>query len=270
MKFTYILYEIIDRVGVITLNRPEVLNALGGTMREELLQALEHSETDLEVRCVMITGAGRAFCAGGDIANMVELQAQGNAAPIRERMVMGAKVIQRIRCMPKPVLAAVNGPAAGAGMNLALACDIRWGSDKARFAESFVKIGLVPDWGGFYFLTRLVGTSQAMELMMTGDPIEAEEALRLGIINRIFPHQAFGGQALNFARRLATGPAATLARIKQGVYLGATGTLEEALEYEQQTQAGLFLSADTREGTRAFLEKRQPVFGQGEEHNNED
>jgi 2-(1,2-epoxy-1,2-dihydrophenyl)acetyl-CoA isomerase len=263
MDFTYIRYGVMDRVGVITLNRPEVLNALGGTMREELLQALQRSETDPEVRCVMITGAGRAFCAGGDISNMVELQAQGNTAPMEERMAVGAKVIQQIRRMPKPIMAAVNGAAAGAGMNLALACDLRWGSDRARFAESFVKIGLAPDWGGTYFLTRLIGTSRAMELMMTGDPIEAEEALRLGIINRVLPHEAFYDEALNFARRLAAGPAAALAQIKRGVYLGATGTLEEALEHEQQAQLGLFLSTtDAQEGTRAFLEKRQPVFGQ--------
>ncbi len=260
MDLTHVLYEVTDRVGMITLNRPEVLNALGGTMREEILQALQHSEADPQVRCVMITGAGRAFCAGGDIANMVELQAQGNTAPMKERMAVGAKVLQQIRGMPKPVIAAINGAAAGAGMNLALACDIRWGSDKARFAESFVKIGLVPDWGGFYFLTRLVGTGRAMEMMMTGELINAEEALRLGIVNRIFPQEVFREEATNFVRRLAAGPATTLAQIKRGVYLGATGTLEEALEHEHQTQAELFLSPDAKEGTRAFLEKRPPVF----------
>ncbi|MEW6298765.1 MAG: enoyl-CoA hydratase-related protein [Thermodesulfobacteriota bacterium] len=153
-----------------------------------------------------------------------------------------------------------NGAAAGAGMNLALVCDVRLGSDQARFAESFVKIGLVPDWGGFYFLTRLVGTSKALELMMTGDLIDAEEALRLGMLNRVFAHTAFHAEALHFVRKLATGPAETLARIKRGVYLGAVGTLEEVLAYERDAQTAVFLSADAKEGTRAFLEKRPPLF----------
>ncbi|MGH7961550.1 MAG: enoyl-CoA hydratase/isomerase family protein, partial [Candidatus Binatia bacterium] len=125
-------------------------------------------------------------------------------------------------------------------------------------------IGLVPDWGGFYFLPRLVGTSRAMELMMTGETINADEALRLGIINRIFPQQTFRDEVMNLARQLAAGPALTLARIKRGVYLGATGTLDEALAYEQEAQRDVFLSADAREGTRAFLEKRPPRFGQKE------
>jgi 2-(1,2-epoxy-1,2-dihydrophenyl)acetyl-CoA isomerase len=261
MSFTYILCEVIDRVSVLTLNRPEVLNAFSGTMREELLQALQQTATDPQVRCVMITGAGQAFCAGGDVASMAELQARNDAAVIRERMVVGGKVVQQIRRMPKPVIAAVNGAAAGAGMNLALACDLRLGSDRARFAESFVKIGLVPDWGGTSLLTRLVGTARAMELMMTGDRIEADEALRLGILNHVYPHESFRDAALHFAQRLAAGPAETLARIKHAVYLGATGTLEEALAYEQEAQAELFLSPDAKEGMRAFLEKRAPVFG---------
>ena len=180
MSTNRILSQVSDRVACITLNRPEVLNAFEGTMREELLAALERAADDRAVRCVMITGAGRAFCAGGDIASMAELQADNNDGVIKDRMVVGGKIIRLIRSMAKPVIAAVNGAAAGAGMNLALGCDLRLGADTARFAESFVKIGLVPDWAGFSSLPRLVGTAKALELMLTGERIDAAEALRLG------------------------------------------------------------------------------------------
>lgn len=261
MSTSHILYDITDRIGAITLNRPEVMNALGGTMREDLLARLEQAEHDPAVRCVIITGAGNAFCAGGDIASMVEMQARNDASILAQRMTLGGKVVQFIRQMTKPVIAAINGAAAGAGMNLALACDIRYGSDRARFAESFVKIGLVPDWGGHYLLTQLVGTSRALELIMTGDRLDAEEAYRLGLINRIFPHDSLQEEVRSFAARLAEGPTKTLAQIKRGVYLGATGTLAETLAHEEQAQARVFLSADAREGMRAFLEKRSPQFG---------
>lgn len=261
MSASHILYDLTDRIGTITLNRPEVMNALGGAMREDILSRLQEAATDPAVRCMIITGAGAAFCAGGDIANMVEMQSKNDASVLKQRMTLGGKVVQFIRHMSKPVIAAINGAAAGAGMNLALACDIRYGSDRARFAESFVKIGLVPDWGGHYLLTQLVGTGRALELIMTGDRIDAEEAYRLGIINRIFPHETFQEEVRTFAKRLADGPAETLARIKRGVYIGATGTLAETLAHEEQAQGVVFLSADAREGTRAFLEKRPPQFG---------
>lgn len=262
MSATHILYEVIDRIATITLNRPEVMNALGGAMREDLLARLQQAEQEPAVRCVIVTGAGNAFCAGGDIANMTEMQSKNDASILQQRMTLGGKVVQFIRHMSKPVIAAINGAAAGAGMNLALACDIRYGSDQARFAESFVKIGLVPDWGGHYLLTQLVGTSRAMELIMTGDRIDAEEAFRLGIINRVFPHETFQEEVRAFAKRLAAGPPETLAQIKRGVYVGATGTLAETLAHEEQAQSRVFLSNDAREGMRAFLEKRPPRFGQ--------
>lgn len=262
MTESHILYEVSDRIGIITLNRPAVMNAFSDAMREQLLERLQQGENDPAVGCVMITGAGKAFCAGGDVASMAELQAQNDTMVIERRMAIGANIVQSIRRMRKPVIAAVNGAAAGAGSNLALACDMRLGSDRARFAESFVKIGLVPDWGGLYLLTRLVGTSKALELMMTGDLIDATEALRLGILNRVFAHETFPAEVFNFARQLANSPAETLARIKQGVYMGAEATLEAVLAYERQAQSAVFLSADAREGMRAFLEKRSPVFGQ--------
>lgn len=255
-----VLYATAERVATITLNRPQVSNALAGTMREDIFAHLRQAEQDAEVGAVVITGAGQAFCAGGDIANMIELQARDDAAPITARTGVAAALIQFLRAMSKPVLAAINGAAAGGGMNLALACDMRFGSPHTRFSASFVKIGLVPDWGGHYFLTRLVGTSQAMELMMLGTSIDADEARRLGIINCIFPAETFLAEVVARAQRLAHGPAAALAAIKRGVYLGAEQPLASTLAYEQQVQTELFLEPDAREGMRAFIEKRQPSF----------
>jgi 2-(1,2-epoxy-1,2-dihydrophenyl)acetyl-CoA isomerase len=255
-----VLYSISERVATITLNRPQAMNALHGTMREEIFACLREAEEDRDVGAVVITGAGQAFCAGGDIANMIQLQARDDAAPITARTGVAADLIQFLHAMAKPVLAAVNGAAAGGGMNLALACDMRFGSPLTRFSASFVKIGLVPDWGGHYFLTRLVGTSQAMELMMLGSNIDADEALRLGLINRIFPAETLLADVVARAQRLAQGPSAALAAIKRGVYLGAEHSLATILAYEQQVQTELFLAPDAREGMRAFIEKRPPRF----------
>lgn len=257
---TQILFEVIDRVAVIRLNRPEVMNAFGGTMREDLLVALERAESDDQVGCAIITGVGDAFCAGGDIANMAELQANNDTDTINHRMILAARIVTFIREMRKPVIAAINGAAAGAGINLALACDMRYASPRAKFAESFVKIGLVPDWGGHYLLTQLVGTGRALELIMSGDRIDAEEAFRLGIVNRIYPHETLYDEVLKRAQLLAAGPAA-IAAIKRGVYFGATHTLAETLDYEMAAQRTAFLSDDAREGMRAFIDKRAPLFG---------
>ncbi|MSQ48457.1 MAG: 2-(1,2-epoxy-1,2-dihydrophenyl)acetyl-CoA isomerase [Deltaproteobacteria bacterium] len=260
MSTSHLLYDITDRVAVITLNRPDAMNAFSDTMREDLLRMGQEAASDTEVRCVMITGAGRAFCAGGDIASMAELQAKADTSVVERRMTLGSQVVHCLRAMPKPVIAAVNGAAAGAGINLALACDIRLATTSARFSESFVKIGLVPDWGGTYLLTQIVGTGKALELMLSGDRIDADEALRLGLVNRVFPDDTFREDALRVAQQFAAGPSATLAHIKRAVYIGATGTLAEALTYEVEAQRQVFLSNDAREGMRAFLEKRAPRF----------
>ncbi|MFV0297556.1 MAG: enoyl-CoA hydratase/isomerase family protein [Hyphomicrobiaceae bacterium] len=255
-----IQFEQVDGVGTITLSRPEVMNAFGGTMREDLLAVMQRCADDASIRCVVVTGAGRAFCAGGDIASMADLQARNDGAPISRRMEIGSRIVHVIRTMSKPVVAAVNGAAAGAGINLALACDMRLAAESARFSESFVKIGLVPDWGGSYLLTRLVGTAKAMELMMTGDRIGADEAHRLGIVNHVIPDDAFRDATAAFARALAQGPSDALAHIKEATYLGATASLSDALKFEAKAQDELFLSANAREGMKAFLAKRQPKF----------
>ena len=248
-------------VATVTLNRPKAMNAFEDGMREALLERLDAFSGDPAVRCIVITGAGKAFCAGGDILSMAALQDRNDTSVGEERMTLAARIVQTIKGMPQPVIAAVNGAAAGGGMNLALACDMRLASDRAIFAESFVKIGLVPDWGGFSLLPQLVGTAKAMELMMLGDRIDADAALRLGLLNHVYPHDEFVDSISKFARRLATGPSETLARIKEGVYLGARTSLADGLAYEYRTQRQMFLSENAREGMRAFIEKRAPVFG---------
>ena len=257
-----LLFELSDGIAILTLNRPEVMNAFEDGMREALFERLEECAENRDVRCVVITGAGRAFSAGGDIASMAKLQEENDLSVVEARMSIAGQVIQQIRRMPQPVLAAINGAAAGGGMNLALACDMRIASDKAVFAESFVKIGLIPDWGGFDFLSKLVGTAKAMELMMLGDRIDAAEAHRLGLVNRIVPDDDFRDEAAKLAQRLADGPPATLAAIKEGVYRGVESTLPETLSYEYKTQRQLFLRSDAREGMKAFLEKRPAVYGE--------
>ncbi len=256
-----ILYDVADQIATITLNRPEAMNAFGGTMREDLLAHLQAAGADPAVRCIVITGAGKSFCAGGDIAGMAELQASNSSAVIAQRMTTAARVITTMREIPKPVIAAVNGAAAGGGMNLALACDLRYAATRAKFAQSFVKIGLVPDWGGHYLLTKLIGPARALELMMTGERIDAAEAYRLGLVNRCFPDEQLMAAVYERARVLTAAPAEAIAAIKRGVYLGASSTLEETLAFEAAAQCRVFLSADAREGMRAFLDKRVPQFG---------
>ena len=249
-----------EGVARLVLNRPKVMNAFSDELRAALLRELERIESDAAVRCVVITGAGRAFSAGGDIANMVALQAADDAHTIPGRIGTAAQVMAVIRRMSKPVIAAINGPAAGGGMNLALGCDIRLGSTAALFSEAFVKIGLIPDWGGFHALPRIVGTAKAMELMMTGERISAEEAHRLGILNALYDAGEFRERVNAFARRLANGPAEALASIKAGVYLGASASPDEVIGFEREVQSRLFLAPDAREGMAAFLEKRPPLF----------
>jgi len=254
--------ELADGVACLTLDRPAVMNRFEGVMREELRDALARASGDPAVRSVMITGAGAAFSAGADIEEMVGLHRRGDVAEIRRRVDLGADVIRAVRSMPKPVVAAVNGVAAGAGINLALACDVRVGSDAAAFSESFVRIGLVPDWGGFHSLVRLVGTGRAADLMMTGERIDAERAAALGLLDRVYPAETFARDALAYARRLAEGPPGALARIKAGIALAAAGGLEDVLAFERETQPELFAGADCLEGMTAFLGRRPPEFGQ--------
>src|SRR6185503_11204300 len=212
---SFIESSVRDHVAAITLNRPEKLNAFTGTMREDLLAALESAERNQTVRVVVLTGAGRAFCAGGDVEYMSELQQRGDVASFRKLLDAGRDVVLQIANMEKPVIAAVNGVAAGAGCNLALACDYRIASDAAKFAESFVRIGLHPDWAGTWFLPRLAGYGRAFELMLSGRTIDAAEALEIGIVDRVVAAASFADEVAALARTFADAPPVAAAGIKR-------------------------------------------------------
>ncbi|HEY3669650.1 MAG TPA: enoyl-CoA hydratase-related protein [Acidimicrobiia bacterium] len=247
-------------VSTVVLDRPEVMNRFEGTMREGLLAALEVAATDAAVRCVMITGAGSAFSAGADIEELVRLHEAEGRDEIRRRVEVGAEIVRLIRAMAKPVVAAVDGNAAGAGVNLALACDLRVGSERAVFTESFVRIGLIPDWGGFHSLVRLVGAGRAADMMMTGTRVDAVTAYSLGILQRVFPTATFRADALDYATRLADGPPRALAAIKEGLRIAENDAIERVFAHERMVQPALFSEADCLAGLRAFLEKRPPEF----------
>jgi 2-(1,2-epoxy-1,2-dihydrophenyl)acetyl-CoA isomerase len=249
-----------DRVATITLNRPEKLNAFAGRMRDELGDAIEDAGQDNSVRVVVITGAGKAFCAGADLNRTVELSKSKNVAAFRQLLESGRRVVSGIRQMPKPVIASINGAAAGAGMNLALACDIRLASTTAKFSQAFAKIGLHPDWGGTFFLPRLIGAAKACELMFTGDTIDATTAERLGIVNRTVPPEELETATKGLAERLSVAPPLAIAMMKRAIYRGAEDSLEAMLAFETEAQLACFESRDCLEGINAFLEKRAPNF----------
>lgn len=259
------MYEHIDvsedaGIVTITLNRPEKLNAFVGHMRRDLAEALEQAGSDRAIRVVLITGAGRAFCAGGDVPFMADLIERQDSEEFSRLLGSARRVVTAIRQMTKPVVAAVNGPAAGAGCNLALACDLRLASTQATFSQSFVKLGLHPDWGGTYFLPHLVTPNKACELFFLGEVIDAKEALRLGIVNWMVGPNELETATRELAERLRDAPPLSIAAAKQAVYLSQHAELEEMLRYETEAQLRCFESHDAREGIRAFLEKRAPRF----------
>lgn len=242
----------------ITFNRPERRNSVDTETVELLRDAIYQSGRD-ESKVVILTGSGEAFCAGAD------LQATG-AADIRNLDVTASlrshtnPTILAMRRLSKPIIARVHGPAAGVGCNYALACDLIVASEKAKFGQVFVKIGLMPDGGSTYFLPRLVGYAKAFELMATGDIISAQEALALGLVNRVVPFEELDATVNELATRLAAAPSIALAKIKEGLNHGEKSDLASALEFEAVSQAACFKSGDFAEGVKAFLEKRKPQF----------
>lgn len=261
MTYKCLLYTAQDRIATLTLNRPERLNALGDTLREDLYDALMKSAADPDVGVLVITGAGRGFCSGGDVKSMSERDKAGNAAPPEERLMpIRDRIILAMRDCPKPIIAAVNGAAAGAGMNLALACDLRIASTTAKFTQAFVKRGLAPDWGGTWFLPRVVGTAKACELIFTGDVIDADEALRLGIVNAVVAPEALMAETCKLAGKIAAGPPVALQLAKRAIHHNQDVDLRAGLEFETFAQGICRETEDSKEGVRAFLEKRAPVF----------
>ena len=258
--YEYIEVTESDCILTIRLNRPDRLNAFIGHMRRDLAEALEHAGSDRSVRVVIITGAGRAFCAGGDVAFMAELMKRRDAEEFSRILGAGRRVILAIRQMTKPVIASINGPASGAGFNLALACDLRIASSTATFSQSFAKVGLHPDWGGSYFLPRLVTPNKACEMFFLGESIDAAEAARLGLVNQVVAPEELEGATLQLAERLRAAPPIALAAAKHAVYMSQAAELEEMLRYETEVQLRCFDSDDGHEGVQAFLEKREPKF----------
>lgn len=256
-----ILVERDGGVGWLRINRPERLNAFAGDMRQELEAGLHELEADASVRCVVITGAGRAFSTGGDVRAMAQLGTDRDRERFGDLVRAGARIVAFIDRMSKPVIAAVNGPAAGAGACLALACDLRIASEAASIGFTFVRVGLHPDWGGSYFLPRLVGQALAAELIYTGGMIGAERAERLGIFNRVVPAAELEPAARALAGQIAAGPADVVAAVKRSLRQSPCATLGEMLERETEAQLAAFDSPDFQEGITAFLEKRAPHFG---------
>jgi 2-(1,2-epoxy-1,2-dihydrophenyl)acetyl-CoA isomerase len=257
MSFETILYETKDRILTITLNRPDVLNAFTVTMGREMLQAFHQAEEDEDVGCVVLTGAGRGFCAGADVREFqanIERGTPGSVQPQSESLC------QLMFNLKKPVIAAVNGPAVGVGFTMTLPCDIRIASERARFGAIFVRVGLVPEFGSSFLLSRLVGLAKAKELALLGRIIDAQEALDIGLVSRVVPHEELMTETMSVATALAQGPTRTLGLVKEVLNQGLVSDLASAEALEARVLADCVRSPEHPEGVRAFLEKRQPRF----------
>jgi 2-(1,2-epoxy-1,2-dihydrophenyl)acetyl-CoA isomerase len=252
-----ILKELINGVCRITLNRPSVFNSFNKTMAMQLQDVLDDCAVNPEIRAVLITGEGKAFCAGQDLAEAIDPEGPELKSIVRDHY---NPIIIKIRELEKPVIAAVNGVAAGAGANIALACDIVVAKKTASFIQAFSKIGLIPDSGGTYFLPRLVGMQKAMALMMTGDKVSADEAERMNMIYKVFEEETFEDEAMKLAENLATMPTRGLGLTKKAVNLGLFNSLEDQLDLEENLQTEAGETDDFTEGVNAFIQKRPAVF----------
>jgi 2-(1,2-epoxy-1,2-dihydrophenyl)acetyl-CoA isomerase len=261
VNYEQILFEEREGVGWIRLNRSDRLNALTSRLSAETLDAVERVRDDPGLRCLVITGQGRGFCAGQDLQEFAERDAGEGSLDVAEHLRTGYnRLITSIVELPKPVVAGVNGVAAGAGLSLALACDVRVASDGARFLQAFVRIGLVPDSGGNWLLPRAVGVGKALELSITGEQIDAAEALRIGLVTRVVAGDDFPAELERYATNLASLPTRAIGATKRLLAEAPGLTLAEMLEREAVAQAEQAGSEDFAEGVRAFLEKRPPRF----------
>jgi 2-(1,2-epoxy-1,2-dihydrophenyl)acetyl-CoA isomerase len=258
MGYTTILVAHADGVATVTLNRPEARNAIDLVMRRELLAALDDLEAEAATRVVVLTGAGGHFSAGGDVKSMAA--GRQTAAQGRARVESLNRFVIRLFEFPKPTIAMVDGYAVGAGCNIALGCDVVVASDRARFGEVFARIGLVPDGGGTWLLPRLVGLAKAKELVFSADIIDAAEALRIGLVNRVVPADELQAATRALAARIGAGPPGALGLAKALLNRSATVDLATSLGFEAYAQAQAVTSEDHAEGVRAFLEKRPPRF----------
>ena len=259
MDYSTVRTERVGDVGVITLNRPEKMNAINRALIDDFDAAI-HANKEDGVRALILTGAGRGFCAGADLtAEQGEGHTPGNETLLKKGMPLGYPSLL-LRRFPRPTIAAVNGAAVGAGFGLALACDIRIASESARFSAIFAKRALTPDYGCTQLLPMAVGMSRAMELMYTGDIIDAREAERIGLVNYVIPNDEFTEYVMQFAHKLSSGPSVAHAMTKRMAYSSHTRSLEEQLWIEGQASQVSGMSEDRDEGVKAFLERREPVF----------
>jgi len=249
-----------DGIATLVMNRPDRLNALNNDLAAALNNALGRIAEDPSVNVVVITGAGRAFCAGGDLAAIGKGRQGRETQSLEPLLRSGMQAVLRMRTLPQPVIAAVNGAAAGAGMNIALAADIRIAAEEATFGQNFSKVGLFPDYGGTYFLPQLVGPAKAAELFYTGDMMDANTALGLGIVNHVVPGAQLEAQVKSLAQKIALGPSLAIQAVKKTLFGAERDKLSEALEHEVREQIRCYLSEDCSEGIHAFFEKRPPKF----------
>lgn len=260
MSYKNLIFSSTGTIAKIVLNRPEAMNALNGDLVQELTELFDQVSQDETIRAVILTGAGRAFCSGGDVKQMASLLGSAVATDIATSIEVFHKLVLKMREMPKPIIAAVNGTAAGAGFNLALACDVRIAAESARFSQAFIRIGLVPDFGGTFFLPRIVGWAKAMELMMTAELIDAEQAKQLGILNLVVKDAELADSAGFFASQAAELPTAVVGRLKRLLDSSYSASLQEQLDLEARLQVESATGTDFAEGVKAFVEKRAPKF----------
>ncbi|MBS0333735.1 MAG: enoyl-CoA hydratase [Proteobacteria bacterium] len=260
-----LLAELDGGVLTLTLNRPQARNAMSGEMNQALAQKLAWAELEPAVRCVVLTGAGQGFCAGGDVKGMNARNASGGEGPSIDEAIASQRVNQRATAgklfkMPKPTVAALPGAAAGAGLSLALACDLRIMASNAILTTAFAKVGLAGDYGGTYFLTQLVGSAKARELYFLSDRVTADEALRLGLANWVCAPEELQAKTRELAQRLAAGPAVCFRYMKENLNRAMAGEVDDCLDLEATHHVHSSRTADHREAAAAFVEKRQPVF----------
>lgn len=258
MSSQTLLTDLTAGVLTLTLNRPEVLNAFNDDLAAALLEALKKAERDEAIRCLVLTGAGKGFCAGQDLAAFRERE--GEASFRAHLLKTFNPIVARLRALEKPVIAQINGAAAGAGLGLALACDLRYAAAGAKLRVAFAGIGLAPDSGVSFFLPRLAGLARAYELAVTNAPLAAEEAEKLGLVNRVFPAEALAEGVRALALQLAAGPTRAFGLTKRAMHKALTAPIDEVLDYEAYLQDAAGRTADHREGVAAFLEKRPPQF----------
>jgi len=261
MQLTTVRLEKSESVATVTLNRPEKMNAYNGIMLNELVSVLKDVALDDDIRAVIITGEGRAFCAGADVQDIdALLSLQNELSENQDILKLLNRAVLAVRQMPKPVVAAVNGVAAGGGANLVQACDVIIASDKARFAENFINIGLVPDGGGTFFLPERIGYHRSAEIFFTGRILSAQEALDMGLYNRVVAPEEVANAAREFAGDLARRPTKAIAACKSILNREAIPRLQAYLDDEARTQRSMVVTQDAREGITAFTEKRKPDF----------